>query len=43
VPSHGHYGYGTDHHIDNKLSSKKKSGQKNYVEYNNQIEQLFGG
>ncbi len=34
------YGYGTNHHIDNLLGSKKMSGQKDYDEYNNQIEQL---
>jgi hypothetical protein len=27
---HGRYGYGTDHHIDILLDSKKMSGQKDY-------------
>ncbi len=27
---HGRYSYGTNHHIDNLLGSKKLSGQKDY-------------
>ncbi len=40
---HGCYGYGTNHHLDNLLGSKKMSGQKDMLNVTIKSSNYLGG